>query len=77
MKKALFIMLLGMLYLQTHAQKDEISITDSPTSLYHLEKWVHGYDEGQTKYFVLGAFNLDYYRYYNPWFKVGLNLMYD
>ncbi|WP_289053888.1 hypothetical protein [Carboxylicivirga marina] len=24
MKKALFIMLLGMLYLQTHAQKDEI-----------------------------------------------------
>ena len=77
MKKALLIMLLGITYVHTFAQKDEISVTYSPASLYRFEKWVDGDFEGQTKYFVLGAFNLDYYHYYQPWLKVGINLMYD
>ncbi|WP_430816844.1 hypothetical protein [Carboxylicivirga sp. RSCT41] len=77
MKKALFIVLLGVMHLHLVAQKDEISVTYSPLSLYRLEKWVEGTGNDQHNYKVLGAFNLNYYRYINSWLKLGVNVMYD
>ncbi|TRX70776.1 hypothetical protein [Carboxylicivirga sp. M1479] len=77
MRKLLFTWLFALICQFNYAQTDEISLTYSPASLYRFEKWVDGSHDGQTKYFILGAFNLDYYRYINTWLKIGVNLMYD
>ncbi len=77
MKKIMLLAICCQALINSYGQNEEISITYSPVSLYRLEKWVDGSYEGQDKYFVLGAFNLEYNRYLNQWFKLGINLMYD
>ncbi|WP_439185178.1 hypothetical protein [Carboxylicivirga taeanensis] len=75
--KKLLLLLFCCAFLRTEAQTTELSLTYSPLSLYQLEKLVDGSFEGQSKYFVLGAFNMEYSSYLNNWLKLGINLMYD
>ncbi|MBR8534508.1 hypothetical protein KDU71_02980 [Carboxylicivirga sediminis] len=77
MKKIKLLAVLCCVLTSAIAQNEEISITYSPASLYRFEKWVDGRSDGQAKYFVLGAFNLEYSRYLNKWLKLGINIMYD
>lgn len=77
MKKVNLLAILCCAFMHSFAQNEEINITYSPVSLYRFEKWVDGSFEGQSKYFVLGAFNLEYKRYLNPWLKIGASCMYD
>lgn len=77
MKKISLLVALFIVSASSIAQKEEISVTYSPVSLYRVEKWDYGSYEGQSKYFVLGAINLEYNRYLNDWLKLGINIMYD
>lgn len=75
--RILFILLPLAFLTSVNAQKHEISINYSPLSIYQLEKMVEGTSPDQHNYKVLGAINIDYYRYMNSWLKIGFSLMYD
>ncbi len=77
MKKIKLLTILLCLVICSQAQNKELSVTYSPLSIYRLEKLSDGDIDGQTKYFVLGAVNLEYNRYVNDWLKLGVNIMYD
>jgi len=61
----------------TKAQKQELSVSYSPLSIYRLEKIIEGKESYEDNYHVLGAFNLNYLYHFNGWFKAGVNIMYD
>nr|WP_321452102.1 hypothetical protein [uncultured Carboxylicivirga sp.] len=77
MKHILTLTLLCFLLSNVHAQKQEISITYSPLSIYSLEKIADGTESYESNYHVLGAINFDYLYSLNNWFKIGFNIMYD
>ncbi|MCT4646022.1 MAG: hypothetical protein N4A74_13635 [Carboxylicivirga sp.] len=77
MKKILILFLTCFYFLTLNAQNHELSLSYSPLSLYKFEKLVEGTDDSQHNYKVLGAFNIDYYRYMNDWLKLGVSVMYD
>lgn len=77
MKKLLLAAIVSLCLSNVYGQTHEVSFSYSPLSAYQLEKIVDGKVPGQTKYFVLGALHVDYYRYLNDWLKIGVNVMYD
>jgi len=77
MKRILAITVLYTVINVCQAQDNELSISYSPLSVYGLEKFIDDIIPDQNTYRYLGAFNLDYYHYVNPWLKIGVNTMYD
>ncbi len=77
MKRFILVALILLGALNSYCQKYEWSVSYSPLSPYGVEKMIDGKVPGQSKYFVLGAINADYYSYLNDWLKLGVNVMYD
>ncbi len=77
MKRLILVALIFLVALNSYGQKYELSVSYSPLSPYGVEKMIDGKAPGQSKYFVLGAINGDYYAYLNDWLKLGVNVMYD
>lgn len=77
MKRFILAALILLGALNSYCQKYELSIFYSPLSIYGIEKMIDGKEPRQSKYFVMGAINADYYSYLNDWLKLGVNVMYD
>lgn len=77
MKRCILVAIVLLGAFNSYCQKYEWSVSYSPLSIYGIEKMIDGKVPGQSKYFVLGAINADYYTYLNIWLKLGVNVMYD
>ncbi|MBS2097583.1 hypothetical protein [Carboxylicivirga linearis] len=77
MKHIFIVAFLCLSILGVKAQKQELSVSYSPLSIYRFEKIFEGTEAYEDNYHVLGAFNLNYLYHFNSWFKAGVNIMYD